>query len=399
VTRSALLLALSLGCASVARAPSSAELAARAEELAQELIILDGHIDLPYRLTRKMEDVSVRTEEGDFDHPRAMAGGLDAPFMSIFVPAEYEEKGGAKSFADELIDLVESLARDYPDKFALAASASDVRSAAAQGRIALLLGMENGSPIEGRLENLDHFHGRGVRYITLCHGKDNHICDSSYDERKSSGGLTPFGRSVVQRMNELGIMVDVSHISDQSFWDVLEVSRAPVIASHSSLRHFTPGFERNLADDMVKALAEKGGVVQINFGSSFISEDYRQYDLERRERLREFLAESGLERSDPGVAEFTADYQRAHPQPFADVSDVADHIDRVVDLAGIDHVGFGSDFDGVGDSLPTGLKDVSQFPNLIAELLRRGYGREELEKICSGNVLRVMEEVERLATR
>ena len=294
VIRPALILTLSLGCAHVS---SSLPPEQHAQLLARELILLDGHIDLPYRLTRKMQDVSVRTPEGDFDYPRAVEGGLDAPFMSIFVPAEYEEKGGAMRFADELIDLVESLARDHPDKFVVAASASDVRSAAARGRIALLLGMENGSPIEGRLENLDHFHRRGVRYITLCHGKDNHICDSSYDERKSSGGLTPFGRSVVQRMNDLGIMVDVSHISDESFWDVLEVSRAPVIASHSSLRHFTPGFERNLADDMVVALAEEGGVVQINFGSSFISEAYRQYDSDRREHLRAFMEENGLERA------------------------------------------------------------------------------------------------------
>jgi membrane dipeptidase len=317
--------------------------------------------------------------------------------MSIYVPASFEENGGGKAFADGLIDGVEALAARHPDKFVVGMSVADGQRAFEEGRIALFMGMENGTPIEGDLANLDHFHRRGIRYITLCHSKDNHICDSSYDERHTHTGLTPFGEQVVRRMNELGIMIDVSHISDDAFWDVMEITAAPVIASHSSLRHFLPGFERNMSDEMVLRLAENGGVIQINFGSSFISDAYRKAGDERRAAIRALLEEAGVERnSDEGRA-IRRSYAEEHPIEFADVTDVADHIDRVVELVGVDHVGFGSDFDGVGDSLPTGLKDVSDFPNLIAELLRRGYSDEDVEKICSGNVFRVLAEVERIA--
>jgi membrane dipeptidase len=375
------------------------ELDEHARELAQRFIILDGHIDVPYRLENEMEDVGLRTEKGQFDHPRAVAGGLDAPFMSIYTPAKLEDEGGSKALADRLIDLVEGIVRAHPDKFTLASSADDVERAFADKRVALLLGMENGSPIEGNLANLDHFHARGVRYITLCHSKDNHICDSSYDERHTHGGLTPFGEQVVERMNDLGIMVDVSHISDDAFWDVMEVTRAPVIASHSSLRYFTPGFERNISDEMVRRVGQNDGVVQINFGSYFVTEAYQVQDKARSAAIASWTAwceEHGVDPASEGRT-FAEHYDEAYTPVFADVTNVADHIDRVVALAGVDHVGFGSDYDGVGDSLPTGLKDVSEFPNLIAELLRRGYTDADIEKICSGNVLRVMRDVERLA--
>jgi membrane dipeptidase len=391
---------ITLALCLIAGACAGPDYQARAQELAHEFLITDGHIDTPIRLAGQGEDaddVGFATEGGDFDYPRAVEGGLDAPFFSIYVPARYEDEGGAKAFADMLIDGVEALAAQHPDKFAVASSVADARAAFSAGRIALFMGMENGSPVEGDLANLDHFHARGIRYITLCHSKDNHICDSSYDERHTHGGLTDFGREAVRRMNELGIMVDVSHISDDAFWDVMELTTAPVVASHSSLRHFVPGFERNMSDDMVRRMAQNGGVVQINFGSSFISDEYRRHGDVRRAELEVLFTESGVEpRSDEGRA-IRAAYDVEHPRTFADVTDVADHIDRVVELAGIDHVGFGSDFDGVGDSLPTGLKDVSDFPNLIAELLRRGYADEDIEKICSGNVLRVLGEVERIA--
>ncbi len=359
--------------------------------------MLDGHIDVPYRLRSRPDDVSQATEGGDFDYPRAVAGGLDAPFFSIYVPAEYEEKGGAKALADELIDGVEALAARAPDKFRMARSVADVHAAFADRRIALLMGMENGSPVEGDLRNLDHFHGRGIRYITLCHSKDNHICDSSFDTRHTSKGLTPFGRDVVRRMNELGILIDVSHVSDDTFFQVLELSRVPVIASHSSCRHFTPGFERNMSDAMIRRLAERGGVIQINFGSSFLLDDIRRAGEERRAALERWRIEHGLAPGAPELRERARQWSRENPSRFADVKDVADHIDHVVRLVGVDHVGFGSDFDGVGDSLPTGLKDVSMYPNLLAELLRRGYSEPDLEKICSGNVLRVLGAAERFA--
>ncbi len=374
----------------------------RAQTLAQEIVILDGHVDVPYRLweqarTGSMDDVSQSTGRGDFDWPRAVAGGLDAPFFSIYTPAECEANGDCKEIADALIDIVMGIVERAREKFVLARTAAEVRAAAGEKKLAILLGMENGSPIENDLANLEYFHARGVRYITLCHGQDNHICDSSYDTRHANGGLSPFGRELVRRMNELGVLIDVSHVSDESFWQVMELSRAPAIASHSSLRHFVPGFERNMSDEMVGRLAQNGGVIQINFGSTFLTESANSYDTDRVAALKAFMEEKGFASDSPEVAAYEKLWIAAHPFPYADVGDVADHIDRVVEIAGVDHVGLGSDFEGVGDSLPVGLKDVSQYPNLIAELLRRDYSRSEIEKICSGNVLRVMETAERVA--
>lgn len=377
-------------------AESPEALQARAEALARELLIVDTHVDVPYRLEEEWEDVSERTEKGDFDYPRAVAGGLDAPFMSIYVPASYEEEG-AKELADELIDMVEKIAGEHPDKFAVATSPEEVRAVVASGRIALPMGMENGAPIEGDLANLRHFYDRGIRYITLAHSEANHISDSSYDQERPWGGLSDFGREVVAEMNRLGIMVDVSHISDDAFWDVVEVSEAPVIASHSSARHFTPGFERNMSDDMIRRLAENGGVIQINFGSGFLLEAAQKQSVAMWTERAAFMEEHGYERDAPEVEEWMRKRSEEDPPIFADVSDVADHIDHVVELVGVDHVGLGSDFDGVGDSLPTELKDVSAYPNLIRELLERGYSEEDIAKIAGENLMRVWTEVERVA--
>ena len=372
---------------------TEAELKEKANRLAQEFILVDTHIDVPYRLTEKMEDISVRTASGDFDYPRARAGGLNAPFMSIYVPAHYESSGRAKDYADSLIDMVEGFARKWPDKFAVAHSVADVKAQFARGLISLPMGMENGAPIAGKLENLKHFYDRGIRYITLTHSKRNHICDSSYDPDRKWNGLSPFGREVVAEMNRLGIMIDVSHISDSSFYQVMALSRAPVFASHSSCRHFTPGWERNMDGGMIKLMASKGGVIQINFGSSFLNDDYRKKETGIWEHLQKNKLSAN---SEQGKA-FIENYRKEHQLGYADISEVVAHIDHVVKLAGVNHVGLGSDFDGVGDSLPTGLKDVSQYPNLIYELLKRGYSDEDIEKICSGNIFRVWSEVERVA--
>lgn len=373
------------------------------EALAKELLILDGHVDVPWRLEKSStkdgkltEDVTGPTESGDFDYPRAVAGGLDAPFMSIYVSPKFEGKG-AKKVADGLIDVVEGIVAKAPDKFALAPTVASVRANFAAGKISLPMGMENGAPIEGDLANVAYFHGRGIRYITLAHSKDNHISDSSYDKRHTHGGLSKFGEKVVAEMNRVGIMVDVSHLSDDAFEDVMRVSKVPVIASHSSCRHFTPGWERNMSDAMIETLADKGGVIQINFGSTFLSgeikDDREKYDA----ALDEHLASQKLDpESDEGKAAAQA-YAKEHPAPRAGVKTVADHIDHVVKLVGVDHVGLGSDFDGVGDSLPDGLRDVSGYPNLIGELRDRGYDREALEKIASDNVLRVWAAVEQYA--
>lgn len=369
----------------------------KADSLAHAFIITDGHIDLPYRLnnngiskiTQQNGNVIIDAGEGDFDFERAKKGGLDAPFMSIYIPAEYQETGGAKAFADLLIDLVRSIPQAYPDKYALAGSPAEVEKNFEEGKISLPMGMENGAPIEGNLENVKYFFNRGIRYITLTHGKDNEITDSSYDTTATHGGLSDFGRKVVEEMNRVGIMVDVSHISDSAFYDVMEVTKVPVIASHSSARKFTPGFERNMSDDLIKALAENGGVIQINFGSDFLDIKSQERGKENNEKLQKELQARGLTEDDPAAKPLIEKFAAGNPYLFSTVSKVADHIDHVVNLVGIDHVGLGSDYDGVGDSLPEGLKDVSDYPNLFAELIRRGYSNEDIAKISFKNVFSV----------
>lgn len=377
----------------------SGEPPAHADELAKRFIILDTHIDVPYRLNKEPADISNGTETGDFDYHRAVAGGLDGAFMSIYTPAELEAEGRSKALADSLIDMVEGFASDWPDKFAMAISVEDVRTLKERGRFALLLGMENGSPIEGDLANLSYFYQRGVRYITLTHSLDNHISDSSYDTTGTWGGLSPFGKQVVPEMNRLGIAIDVSHLSDEAFYDVIGLTKAPVMASHSSCRYFTPEWERNMSDDMIKTLAANGGVIQINFGSTFIRDDVLKKYHVGKHASEAWARENGIDYKDPAVRAWRDSFFVDNHYGFADVTDVVDHIDHVVALVGVDHVGFGSDFDGVGDSLPTGLKDVSDYPNVIAELLDRGYSEDDIEKICSGNLLRVLDRVERTSAQ
>ncbi|MGB5247412.1 MAG: dipeptidase, partial [Woeseia sp.] len=367
--------------------------------LALGQIIVDTHVDVPYRLEEKWEDVSAATASGDFDYPRARAGGLNAPFMSIYTPASLEAEGRSKEVAETLIDMVEGIAQASPDKFAIARSAADVERQFAAGLISLPMGMENGSPVEGDLANLQHFYDRGIRYITLTHSLSNHISDSSYDDNKRWSGLSEFGVEVVHEMNRLGMMVDISHVSDEAFWDVMDISNVPAIASHSSARHFTPGWERNMSDEMIKRLAEKGGVIMINFGSAFISEQAYKYGNERGDAYDEWIAENNYEKSDERREEFAAIYAKEHgPYPYATLSQVLDHFDHVVKLTGsVDHLGIGSDYDGVGDSLPIGLKDVAAYPNLVEGLLERGYSEDDIRKILGGNLLRVWRAVEAAA--
>jgi len=378
---------------------STAEAAprAQAERLAKKLLVVDTHVDAPYRWNEEPIDISVAAENRDFDYPRAVEGGLDAPFMSIYVPASYQETGGGKELADTLIGWVESLEAENPEKFAVARSPRDLTENFKAGRISLPMGMENGAPIE-ELSDLEYFHGRGIRYITLTHSENNQICDSSYAEEKKWGGLSPYGREVVAEMNRVGIMIDVSHVSDQAFDQVMELTRAPVIASHSSCRKFTPGWERNMSDEMIRELARNGGVIQINFGSAFLDEEARAQSTEYWGAVRDHAAKNELESGDPELEAFRGSYWENKEKIYADLSDVIAHIDHVVSLVGVDHVGLGSDFDGVGDSLPTGLKDVSEFPNLIRALLEAGYSEGDVAKIASGNLLRVWREVERVAS-
>lgn len=384
---SGILCAVSLN---IAAAPSK-----KAIEISKTNIIVDGHIDVPYRLHHKWTDVTEATKGGDFDYPRAVSGGLNAPFMSIYTPADLDNSKKSTALAHKLIDSVEAIVGRAPEKFAIAKSVAEVQAQFEKGLISLPLGMENGSPIQGNLDTLKQFYQRGVRYITLAHSQSNHIADSSYDLRRQWHGLSPFGKSLVGEMNKIGMMIDISHVSDKAFYQVIELTKAPVIASHSSLRNFTPGFERNMDDDMLKALGKNGGVIMINFGSSFVSPMANNWYDTMKAKRDKVIEEFG-EDSDE-LKTFNKSYRKNSPFPFASLSLVLDHIDHVVKVAGIDHVGIGSDYDGVGDSLPEGLKDVSTYPNLVQGLMDRGYSEENIVKILSGNLLRVWSKVEQVA--
>jgi membrane dipeptidase len=372
--------------------------AAQAQRIAHESIIIDTHIDAPYRLASRPADVSQPTDSGDFDYPRAVAGGLNVPFMSIYTPAEHEAEGKSKATAESLIEIVEGMVASAPEKFAIATSVADVRRQFEAGIMSLPMGMENGSPIDGDLDNLRYFYDRGIRYLSLCHGSNNHLSDSSYDETPKWNGISEFGAEVITKLNRLGIMVDVSHVSDEAFWQILDVTEVPVIASHSSARHFTPGFERNMSDEMIVALAENGGVIQINFGSMFVNQAALEYSRARMAAGKKYLAEHPELSQSYLYREYPAIYaQQNGPMVYASVDDVLDHFDHVVKLVGIDYVGIGSDFDGVGDALPDGLKDASGYPNLVEGLLRRGYSEEDIRKILGENLLRVWEAAETYA--
>lgn len=388
------------GCATANPSPSSEQgtqfqASEKAKTLAHEYLLIDTHIDVPYRLHDTWEDVTVATEQGDFDYPRAVEGGLNAPFMSIYIPASYEESGGSIQLANELIDSMEALVGRAPDKFAMAYSTDDIYQNKGKGLMSIALGMENGTPIEGDLDNLHHFYERGIRYITLAHSLSNHISDSSYDIRRQWNGLSPFGKKLVKEMNKVGVMVDVSHISDEAFYQSVDISEAPVIASHSSLRKYTPGFERNMSDDMLKALAKNEGVIQINFGSSFLAQQANRYRDMMKKRINAVKEQYG-ENSEEGKRRI-AEIESNNPYPYATVETVLDHIDHVKELIGVDHIGIGSDYDGVGDSLPVGLKDVSSYPNLVQGLIDRGYSDDEIKMILGGNLMRVWKQVEAYA--
>ena len=392
---SLLALALTILAACERSAPPEPDLSAEAQRIAHESIIVDTHIDVPYRLDTRPADVSEATDGGDFDYPRARAGGLDAAFMSIYTPARLEAEGQSREKAEQLIDLVENIVSSSGGKFAVATSPGEVRENFEKGILSLPLGMENGSPLEGDLGNLRHFHERGIRYITLAHSLSNHLSDSSFDEHRQWNGLSEFGKEAVREMNRLGIMVDVSHVSDDAFWQVLEISAVPVIASHSSARHFTPDWERNMSDEMITAMADKGGLIMINFGSAFVTEEARQYSSKRWPASMAYVEEHNHLPREEAQKQFAAEWESEHgPMPYASLDDVLDHFDHVIALVGVDHVGIGSDYDGVGDSLPTGLKDVSAYPNLVEGLLRRGYSEADVRKILGENLLRVWQLVE-----
>lgn len=368
--------------------------------LAQKYIIADGHVDLPYRLKisnfrleKEYLGIPYQTNTGDFDFVRAKKGGLDAPFMSIYIPSKLQIEGGARELADSLINMVEYIAKNQPQYFAIARNPKDIIKAKKAGKIALPMGMENGAPVENDLSLISYFKNRGISYITLTHAKDNKICDSSYDTTRTWNGLSPYGYRTLDEMQKNGIMVDISHVSDSTFYQTIRHVKVPVIASHSSCRKFTPGFERNMSDDMIRMMKINGGVIMVNFGSSFLDGTIDPYNDSLRTVYQSLMVEKGIiEDSDEGKI-FKESFQKQYPKLYSDVDKVADHIDHIVSLAGVEQVGFGSDYDGVGDSLPKGLKDVSDYPNLIYVLLKRGYSDKDIEKMCGGNLFRVWNKV------
>lgn len=383
-----------VAASAVSATEQDSKLTASAGLIAQKYMLVDTHIDVPYRIEDEWADVTGHTEGGDFDYERARRGGLDIPFMSVYTPAESEAEGESFELANRLIDRVEALVGRAPDKFTIVKTPGEAENAMKRGLIGLAMGMENGSPLDGKLENISFFKDRGISYITLTHSLSNHISDSSYDEERQWNGLSPFGKDVVAEMNRTGVMVDISHVSDEAFWQVLEISKVPVIASHSSARHFTPDFERNMSDEMIRALAAQGGVIQMNFGSSFLTARARSWSDQFKEVREAYLEENGFEEDGDEAKAFEKRYREKSPFPFASLDDLMAQFKHVIGLAGVEHVGIGSDFDGVGDSLPAGMKDVSAYPNLIEALLVQEYSVEEIKAIMGGNLIRVWQQAE-----
>ena len=364
----------------------------KAKKLSKELIIADGHIDLPYRLHEEgliyEENIDLNHNTNrNFDIPKARKGGLNSPFMSIYIPSEKTYSEGFE-LANSLIDLVENIVESNKDHFQLALTPEDVINNFNNNKISLPMGMENGSPIGENINNLKFFFDRGIRYVTLTHAKNNQICDSSYDTERKWNGLSEFGKELVKEMNKIGMMIDVSHVSDKTFYDILNITEKPLIASHSSPRKFTPNFERNMSDDMIIELAKNNGVILINFGSSFVNHNSNLIFSEIDKLVESWRIENGYEVKDENVIK-KRELLINQKNPFASIDDVLDAIDHVNNLVGQNHIGFGSDFDGLGNSLPSNLKDVSFYPKLIEGLLKRGYNKESIEKICYKNFFRV----------
>jgi membrane dipeptidase len=355
----------------------------------QQPIVVDGHIDTPQRMLDMKTDISARLGDGHVDVPRMQAGGLTAAFFSIWVDARYGP-GTAFRRALDLIGAVRALADSNPE-VELATSAEDVRSAAARGHVAALMGVEGGHAIENSLAKLDSLFRLGVRYMTLTWNNGNDWAGSSTDPKRG-GGLTPLGRRVVRRMNELGVLVDVSHVSDQTFWDVIATSTRPVIASHSSCRALAH-HPRNLTDDELRAIARNGGVVGINFYPVFLDDHFRhQYEELRRRIKPETDSIRARYRGHPGESAFEVDKfvgERAESLDVPTIDRLLDHIDHAVQVMGIDHVGLGSDFDGIS-VLPRPMKDVTSLPEVVRALAGRGYSDEDVRKILGENFLRLL---------
>lgn len=384
-------------------APATDDLAARAARVHGAAIVVDTHEDVPDALAEKWADVGTKGATKHFDVPRAKEGGLTAPFFAVYVPASYAS-GGAARVALDHIDMVHRIVAAHPADLMGAASVAEIRRAKRDGRIAILMGIEGGHAIEDSLAVLRDFHRLGVRYMTLTHTNSNHWADSSgnfFAPRFEPGtyrvhqGLNGFGRAVVREMNRIGMMVDVSHVSDETIDDVLDTSRAPVFASHSSCRALA-GLPRNLSDDHIRRIGAKGGVVMINVSSIFLDQasvDAVRVRLDALQPAAAQLLEQYKDDPKRAEAEIRKLVEALPPRPPVPFTKVADHIEHVMKVAGPDAVGLGTDFDGIPDP-PAGLEDVSKLPRITEELLRRGHSEQEVRKVLGENFLRFFSKVE-----
>jgi len=364
-------------------------------------ILIDTHNDVTSATVAGL-DIGKPNTDHYTDLERMKKGGMAAQFFAVYVASSYVEGNHAANRTLQMIDTVRhDIVERYPNDFVLATTAADIRRAHKEHKIAALMGIEGGHAIEDSLRLLRDYYALGVRYMTLTHTNSNHWADSSGDPNKPNNGLSDFGKQVVHEMNRLGMIVDISHVSDKTFWDALAASQAPIFASHSSCRAIAPA-PRNMTDEMIEALAKKGGVIQINFYCDFLNPDVARADEAvnaKLDVLRSQLAlkyandPDGIERA---LREARSTVMGGAPQPRATLADVVKHIDHVVSIAGIDAVGLGSDFDGI-DCAPVGLDSVDKWPNLTRALLEEGYTAEDIRKIYGENTLRLMTQVERVA--
>jgi len=370
------------------------ELMEKAKKIHEEAIVIDTHTDTPLRILRGFK-LGKRQETGHLDFIRMKEGGLDAVFFAVYVPNDIDTLNPSKR-AMRLLDAIYEEVEENKTLAKIAFTPDDIKRISQTGKRAVLIGIENGSPVESDLGLLRNYFRMGVRYITLTHMSNNYICDSSTDKEPRWNGLSDFGKEMVQEMNRIGMIIDVSHISDEAFWDVIELSKSPVIASHSCCKAICD-VPRNLSDEMIKALAENGGVLQINFYAGFLDPHYGKVSQRLWDELRDKLNKIAKEIEDPKKLneerrklyfEIRKELRKV-PVPTIDV--MIDHIDHIVKLVGIDYVGLGSDFDGISVA-PVGIDDVSDLPLITYHLLKRGYTKKEIHKILGGNFLRVFEE-------
>jgi membrane dipeptidase len=384
---------------------SEEDVVAKAKRIHDQVLTIDSHVDTPLWMTREGFDIGVDNSEitrgSKVDLARMQEGGLDAAFFAVFVgQGPRDDSGNAKAYerAIRLFDTLYSAVGRYPELAEIATSSEDAYRIEKEGKRAIYIGMENGYPIGNDIGKLKEFYDLGTRYITLCHSRHNDICSSSSDKNPPEiAGLSDFGVEVVREMNRLGIMVDVSHASDESFYDVLDVSATPVIASHSCARNIRDS-HRNLDDDMLKTLAAKGGVIQMCILSSYVEDpapnpkrDSAMAVLREKYNNWEDLSDEELKNARAEWQQLNVDF----PRILSTVEKVVDHIDHIVAVAGIDHIGIGTDFDGGG--AVEGCYDVSEMGNITLELVKRGYSEEDIEKIWGKNLIRVFKEVEEYA--